>query len=291
VLGLDPDPERLWPRAVDAVARGRRGDDPPEQRAARAVAMHCSLAVEAAGEQCVAVKLQIAWFERLGGCGWNALKEVVAMAHEAGLLVLADAKRGDIDVTAKAYAAAFFGATATPFGEVPGLGVDALTVNPLQGADSLSPFVEGARAKGGGLFVLVRTSNPGAAEVQDRVLAGEEGETVSDILATLVARAGSPGIGAAGISDIGAVVGATVPERLEALRERMPHAPFLLPGVGAQGGRVEQLAAAFEPGRAGGLIAASRGIVSAHERHGGEPSQAAAAEAARLRELAWGLSG
>jgi orotidine-5'-phosphate decarboxylase len=243
--------------------------------------------IEAAGEQCVAVKLQVACFERLGGPGWDALRDITQLAREHGLLVIADAKRGDIDVTAAAYGQAFFDGTPTPFGHVAGLGADALTVNPLLGRDSLRPLVDAARARGGGLFALVRTSNPGAADVQD--VAVSDGGSVSDLLAAIVSELGEPGVGRSGLSDVGAVVGATVPEQLAKLRERMPRAVFLLPGVGAQGGSVEQLGAAFAPGRAGGLIAASRGIVFAHERTGGEPANAARAEAARLRELAWGL--
>jgi orotidine-5'-phosphate decarboxylase len=202
--------------------------------------------------------------------------------------VIADAKRGDIDISARAYGQAFFAGTETPFGAVPGLGADAMTVNPLLGADSLAPLVQEARALMGGLFVLVRTSNPGAADVQDQSLAA--GGAVSDALARLVATLGAPGIGPGGIADIGAVVGATAPERLRALRQAMPNAPFLLPGVGAQGGRVEDLAPAFAPGPAGGLISASRSIVNAHEKIGGDPEGAAAREAARLRELAWGIA-
>ncbi len=117
--------------------------------------------IEAVGEHCVAVKPQVACFERLGAPGWAALADVVQQASAAGLIVIADAKRGDIDVTAAAYAQAFLGETPTPFGPVAGLGADALTVNPLLGADSLAPFVDAARACGAGLFVLVRTSNPG----------------------------------------------------------------------------------------------------------------------------------
>jgi orotidine-5'-phosphate decarboxylase len=286
VLGLDPDPARLWPRAVELADRR---SDPPAARAAFAVAAHCALAIEAVAEHCVAVKPQLACFERLGAPGWAALADVVERAHDAGLLVLADGKRGDIDVSAAAYAQALLGETPTHFGVVPGLGADALTVNPLLGADSLAPFVCVARATGAGLFVLVRTSNPGAADVQDRELA-DGGGTVSDRLATLVAELGADGVGQSGLSDIGAVVGATVPGRLQALRELMPAAPFLLPGVGAQGGRVQELAPAFAPGRAGGLVSASRGIVRAHEQAGGDPASAARAEAARLRELAWNLA-
>lgn len=202
--------------------------------------------------------------------------------------MIADAKRGDIGVTAAAYAQAFLGETPTPFGAVPGLGADALTINPLLGVDSLEPFVSAARARGAGLLVLVRTSNPGAADIQELELAN--GMLVSDHLAGIVAGLGEPGVGAAGLSDVGAVVGATAPGRLQDLRARMPHTFFLLPGVGAQGARVEELAPAFVPGRAGGLIAASRGIVNAYEQAGGEPAAAARDEAARLRELAWSLA-
>jgi orotidine-5'-phosphate decarboxylase len=285
VLGLDPDPGRLWPRAVELADRTA---EEPAARAAFAVAAHCALAIEAVAEHCVAVKAQVACFERLGAPGWAALQEVVDRAHAAGLLVIADAKRGDIDVSAAAYAQAFLGETPTHFGPVPGLGVDAMTVNPLLGADSLEPLVAAARASGRGLFVLVRTSNPGAADVQDQTLTG--GGTVSDRLAAIVARLGAPGVGNSGLSDIAAVVGATVPGRLASLRELMPTTPFLLPGVGAQGGRVQELAPAFAPGRAGGLVSASRGIVRAHEQAGGDPASAARAEAARLRELAWDLA-
>jgi orotidine-5'-phosphate decarboxylase len=259
----------------------------PGRRAAHAVEIHCGLVIDAVGEHCVGVKLQVACFERLGAAGWDAMSRVAARARERGLLVIADAKRGDIDVTAAAYGQAFFGETATPFGPVPGLGADALTANPLLGVDSLVPLVAAARERAAGLFVLVRTSNPGAADVQELVLS--DGRSVSDRLADMVTELGADGVGSAGIGDVGAVVGATAPERISTLRELMPHASFLIPGVGAQGGEVEDLAPAFAPGPAGGLISASRGIVNAYERIGGDPATAAAGEAARLRELAWAM--
>lgn len=244
--------------------------------------------IEAVAKECVAVKLQLACFERLGASGWAALREVALRSREQGLLVIADAKRGDIEVSAAAYAEAFLGGTPTPYGTVPGLGADALTVNPLLGVDSLAPFVAVARGGGHGLFVLVRTSNPGAADVQELTLKGED--AVSDRLAALVEELGQPGVGPAGFSDVGAVVGATAPQRIEALRARMPHAIFLVPGVGAQGGRVEDLAPAFSAGPAGALVSLSRGIVRAHEHSGGKPETAAREEAARLRELTWKLA-
>jgi orotidine-5'-phosphate decarboxylase len=284
VLGLDPDPGALWPTA----ATGGDSSGRPAERAARAVLAHCRAVIDATAEACVAVKPQLARFELLGACGWSALEAVVEHAHERGLLVIADGKRGDIDVSARAYAAALLGGAETPFGRLPGLGADLVTVNPLMGLDALEPFVVAARESGAGVLVLVRTSNPGASDVED--LALRDGGVVWERIAEIVERLGADGVGAAGLSDVGAVVGATEPGHLPRARELMRRAPFLLPGVGAQGGRVEQLAAAFEPGRAGGLISASRSIVGAHAASGGEPASAARAEAERLRETAWSLS-
>lgn len=289
VLGLDPDPAQLWPAANRPPDPRATGATDPSHAAALAVSAHCEMVIDATAQECVAAKLQVACFERLGGPGWTALGRVARHARERGLLVIADAKRGDIDVSSAAYAQAFFGDTPTPFGPVGGLGADALTVNPLLGADSLAPFLASARERSAGLFVLVRTSNPGAADVQELALA--DGGTVSDRLAALVAALGADGVGSSGLSDVGAVVGATAPAWIGRLRELMPAAVFLLPGVGAQGGGVEALRAAFTPGRAGGLITASRAIVHAHREHGGEPADAARSEAARLREQAWSLSG
>jgi orotidine-5'-phosphate decarboxylase len=287
VLGLDPDPALLWPHALELVGGVDDASAPPAVRAARAVAVHCELVIDAVGEHCVAVKPQLACFERLGAPGWEALTKVIAKAREADLMVIADAKRGDIDVTARAYAQAFLGATPSPFGPIHGLGADAMTVNPWLGSDSLEPFITVAREAGAGLFVLVRNSNRGAVELQDRELSGG---TLSDAVAGMVAALGADGIGESGLSDIGAVVGATAPHHLERLRELMPGAVFLLPGVGAQGGRIADLGPVFTHGVASGLISVSRGIVHAHRMSGGDPAAAARREAARLREQAWALA-
>jgi len=244
--------------------------------------------MDAAAPACVAVKPQLARFEALGAAGWAALEAVAAYARELGLLVIADGKRGDIDVTASAYASALIEGSETPFGRIEGIGADLVTVNPLMGTDAIEPFVSAARRVGTGVLVLVRTSNPGAADIEDLRLA--DGGSVWERIAALVEGLGAPGVGAAGLSDVGAVVGATEPGHLRRARELMPNATFLLPGVGAQGGRVEELAAAFSPGRAGGLVSASRSIVGAHLALGGEPAAAARAEAERLRETAWELS-
>jgi orotidine-5'-phosphate decarboxylase len=283
VLGLDPDPGRLWP---DALAQAP-ADGPPARRAAAAVRAHCAALIDAAGPACAAVKPQLACFERLGADGWAALAATVEHARAAGLLVLADGKRGDISVSAAAYAQALVGSTPTPFGDAPGLGADAFTANPLLGIDALAPLVDGARAAGAGVFVLVRTSNPGAADVEDLELAA--GGTVWERLARIVAELGDAGPPGA-LADIGAVVGATEPRHVGRMRELMPRTPFLLPGIGAQGGRVEDLAPAWAAGRAGGLVSASRSIANAHESSELSPAAAARAEAERLRDSAWALS-
>jgi orotidine-5'-phosphate decarboxylase len=283
VLGLDPDPAALWPGSRAEPAQGS-----PAERAAAAVLGHCRALIDATAQACVAVKLQLACFERLGAPGWNALEKVAAHSRERGLLVIADGKRGDISVSAAAYAQALLGSIETPYGTVAGLGADLVTVNPLMGADAIEPFVSAARAAGAGVLVLVRTSNPGAADVEDLTLQG--GEPLWERLAGIVDSLGRSGVGEAGLSDVGAVVGATAPGHLVRARELMAHATFLLPGVGAQGGRVEQLAPAFAAGRAGGLITASRSIANAYQAGGGEPAAAARAEAERLRGEAWALS-
>ena len=292
MLGLDPDPARLWPGAVDAGTGGAPppGAPPEEARAlaAAAVARHCRLAIEAAGDACVAVKLQMACFERLGSPGWDALEDAVAAARDRGLLVIADGKRGDVPVTAAAYAQALVGVTETPFGPVEGLGADAVTANPLLGRDALEPLVQSAVDSGAGVFVLVRTSNPGGADLQDRDL---EGAPLYEALARLTAAAGEgSGAGGTGLSSVGAVTGATRPDLLARLRELMPRAVFLLPGVGAQGGTVEDLAPAWSSHPAGGLVTASRSIVNAHAQTGGDPAAAARAAAEELRASAWALA-
>jgi orotidine-5'-phosphate decarboxylase len=282
VLGLDPDPAALWPEALERFGDGGEGGRFARANTAEAVVDHCRAAIVSAGPACVAVKLQLACFERLGAPGWEALERTVAIARDHGLLVIADGKRGDVPVTARAYAQALVGETRGPFGPVAGLGADAFTANPLLGRDSLEPLVEAAADAGAGCFVLVRTSNPGAAEFQD-----EGDPPLHERLARLVDALGAGQVGAAGLSLVGAVTGATEPALLARLRELMPRAVFLLPGVGAQGGRVEDLRAAFAPHRAAGLVTASRSIVNAYVERGGDPADAAAAAAEELRAAAW----
>ncbi len=226
----------------------------------------------------MAVKPQLARFEALGAPGWAALEGVVEAAHERGLLVIADGKRGDVPVSAGAYADALFGSTPTPWGPVAGLGADAATLSPLLGADSLEPLLEGAAGAGAGVFVLVRTSNPGVADLLDLPTAeGPLHEQVARVVAGLAGRL--PGSG--DLSGVGAVIGATEPRFLARLRELMPQAVLLLPGVGAQGGDVEDLGPAFGA-PASALVTASRSVAGA-----ADPGEAAE----RLRESVWAVAG
>ena len=229
------------------------------------VAEFCRGIVDAVAEQAVAVKPQSAFFEAQGSTGWATLAEVCAYARSAGLLVVVDAKRGDVPSTDRAYAAAF-----APL-------ADALTVNPYLGFDSLEPFF--AR-EGLGVLAILKTSNPGSADIQDLPLA--DGRPLWQHIAGLLDRWGEDLVGASGLSRLGAVVGATHPEVLETVRSLMPQAVFLLPGVGAQGGKPEDLAAAFTPGPASALVSASRSVIYASG--GADWQEAAAAEAARLAD-------
>jgi orotidine-5'-phosphate decarboxylase len=258
---------------------GGSASSDPARAAAEAVVEACGRLIETAGPACVAVKPQLACFERLGAPGWAALEGVVDAARAAGLLVIADGKRGDVPVSAAAYAQSLFGSTPTPWGEVPGLRADAATINPLLGADAMDPLIAAAEAAGAGVFVLVRTSNPGAGDLLD---APAPKQPLFERIATLVAGRADRLAGRDGLSGLGAVVGATEPRHLPRLRDLMPDSIFLVPGVGAQGGRVAELAAAFGPSPASAIVTASRSIAQAED-----PARAAQ----DLRQQLWELSG
>jgi orotidine-5'-phosphate decarboxylase len=279
---VDPDPSALWPvdppphladRLHDAAAAAGVPAYREQLDTAAAVLAHSLALIDAAAPACVAAKPQFAFFEQLGFAGWLALERVCAYVRESGLLLIADAKRGDVPSTAAAYARAIANVRA-----------DAVTANPLLGRDALAPLVTTARETGAGVFMLVRTSNPGAADVLDLELA--TGEPLWERLARTADELGE----GEPLTDVGAVTGATVPAHLARMRELMPRTPFLLPGIGAQGGTVDALAPAFAPGRAAGLVSASRSIAGAHQQHGGDPADAARREAERLREAAWKLA-
>jgi orotidine-5'-phosphate decarboxylase len=262
------DPRGPFP---DAVAHGLA-----DSRAgrARAVERYAVGLVEAVAPFCVAIKPQVALFELYGGYGLHALDRVCEAAREHGLLIIADAKRGDIASTAAAYAEAWIGLRP---GEAAPL-ADCVTVNAYMGPDTVEPFLEVADRHGAGLFVLARTSNPGAADLEERRIDG--GAQVWEEVAGWIAGWGRERTGASGLADVGAVIGATAPAVVARARELMPDAPLLLPGVGAQGGRIEDLAPAFARHPAGGLVVAARSVIEAWRGTDGD-WRAAVAEAAR----------
>jgi orotidine-5'-phosphate decarboxylase len=272
LVGLDPRPE-LFPVEL-------RGEP-----AGEASARFCRGIVDAVAPYVVGVKPQLAFFEALGPPGLAAFEEVCAYARSAGLLVLADGKRGDIGSTARAYAAAYLEPTeegAEPL-------ADALTVNPYLGRDSVEPYLSACRRHGRGIFCVVRTSNAGGAEVQD--LALSDGRPLWQHVAALVAEWGEEVVGERGLSSVGAVIGATHPRSVAEARRLLPQSVLLLPGLGAQGATPADVARAFTSGPASALVAAARSVIYAFR--GGEEDwrSAAAAEAARLRSEVWAVAG
>lgn len=212
----------------------------------------CHGVIEAVADLCPAVKPQIAFFEQLGPKALLAFERICRSARRRGLAVIVDAKRSDISTTAEAYAESFFpriGSGRRPF-------CDALTVNPFFGRDGLEPFIKTARASDAGLFILVKTSNPSSAELQD--LPTPDG-TVSEVVADLIAKLEPITEGPYGL--IGAVVGATQSHVIPQLRRRMPRSWFLLPGVGAQGGTMADAAMAFDARGHGALVNVSRSVL------------------------------
>lgn len=285
LVGLDPHLDLLPPPF--ALARDARA--PRAERADALARFSCELIDLVAGKV-AAVKPQSAFFEVLGADGVAAWEKVVAHARAAGLLVIGDVKRSDIASTAAAYAQAFLeGAPGTPKEHL----CDAITLNPYLGSDSLVPFVESAQRCGGGLFVLVRTSNEKSGEFQNH---GEP--RLCERVAAAVDALGAPLVGSSGWSSLGAVVGATHPEELARLRKAMPRAVLLLPGFGAQGASARDVKGAFPDAKRwwrGALVNSSRGIAFAwrEKAHAGKSWQDATRHALvnMIGELSTALSG
>ena len=235
-VGIDP----VWDRLPEVVRAGSAG------RAA-AISAFGRGVIEAVADVVPCVKIQSACFERYGAAGATARAEVAAAAQAADLVVILDAKRGDIGISASHYAVAA-SQLATPRGWT--------TINAYLGADGVEPFLAT-----GGAFALVRTSNPGGDALQALGLA--DGRTVAEAVADLIAETGARYVGASGFSRLGAVVGATRPRDVESLRERMPEQMFLVPGFGAQGGGVEDVRRCFRPNGLGAVVTASRSVIYA----------------------------
>lgn len=251
MVGIDPRRENLPPTI-------RQGDANDPSAVAAAFAQFGRAVIDVVAPLVPVIKPQAAFFEQVGPQGMMALAEVIDYASAKGLLVCLDAKRNDIGSTAQAYAAAYLGRKPRSR-----WGADALTVSPYLGDDSLEPFTQACVKNGAGIFVLVKTSNRGGKLFQDRSVGDQRlYELVADHVESIsAATAGAFGYGVAG-----AVAGATYPEQLAELRQRMPHVCLLVPGFGAQGGAARDVVGAFDPRGLGAVVNNSRGITFAYER-------------------------
>ena len=270
-VGIDPRPGDL----PAPVLETDDGDDSP----ARQVTAFCGRLISAVAEYAVAVKFQSAFFEQLGAAGIAAMQALAEIAKSYGMITIADIKRGDIGSTAEAYAAAYM----TP--SLDGLVFDAVTINPYFGTDGVLPFVDRAAQVGAGVFVVVRTSNPSASELQELELS--DGRRFYEAVGELVKEWGSGLVGDSGYSAIGAVVGATAPDALRHLRQALPNQPLLVPGFGAQGAGPSEVVGAFDQNGLGAIVNSARAIIYAYKRpeyadeFGEERFEEAAAAAAR----------
>lgn len=258
LVGLDPQYD-LLPKPVLEQAGMRRAPNRASLMAS-AYEEFCSRIIDVVAPLVPAVKPQAAFFEECGPAGSRVLARIIRKARQAGLIVICDAKRSDIGSSAAAYARGYL-AGSDPDAAV--WAADALTVNPYLGRDTLEPFFEVAREREAGVYVLVRTSNPGAGTFQDRV---SDSQPLYRHVAKMVEEAAAETAGDESYGLVGAVVGATYPRELAELREAMPHAPFLVPGYGSQGADAGDVAAAFASDGLGAVVNSSRGINFAYRR-------------------------
>ncbi len=254
-VGLDP----RWESLPDEV-RARHCGQTLEAVAA-AYEEFCGRVLDVAAPLVPAVKPQSAFFEACGPAGFAAQGRLLAKARKLGLIVLLDAKRNDIASTAAAYADAAFTGFRAGERTLPVWQADALTVNPYLGRDAVEPFLESARKVSAGVFVLVRTSNPGAGLFQDLKVQGEPARPLYQHVGAAVAGWARENLGRCGLGDVGAVVGATYPAEMAALRQAMPEVVFLVPGYGTQGGTADTAAPAFRPDGLGAVVSSSRGVL------------------------------
>ena len=277
MAGLDPKPEYV-PEHIRKAAYAAHGET--LTGAAEAIWQFNKGLIDALCDIVPAVKPQSAYYERLGWRGMELMEKTIRYAHEKGLYVIADIKRGDIGSTASAYSDAWLGATQVGEQSYEIFGADCVTLNGYMGSDSVFPFLDTCKARDKSCFVLVKTSNPGSGELQNVPAGG--GSTVYGLMADLIERWGADDVGAQGYSRVGAVTGATYPKELEELRARMPHTFLLVPGYGAQGGTAEDVQHAFHEGGRGAIVNSSRGIICAWKKTGrdGQDYQEAARNAA-----------
>lgn len=256
VAGIDPVLETL---PTEILKQADTKSSSNDELIYNAITSFYSLGIGALHDSIAAVKPNAAFFEQYGIAGLKALGSVIALAREHNLPVILDAKRGDIGSTAGAYSRAYLARTTYNNSTVSTLEVDAITVNPYLGFDTLEPFLKDCAEFEKGIFVLVKTSNPGS---QDLMSAKIDRETVAERVARWVDKTGSGYVGMCGYSSIGCVVGATYPEEARSLRSLMPKALFLIPGMGAQGGTAKDAVTGFSAQKGGAIINLSRGLFS-----------------------------
>jgi orotidine-5'-phosphate decarboxylase len=265
VVGLDPDinkiPKHLIYKHQSYYGKGFKG-------LSSAVADFNFQIIDATADIAVAVKPQIAFYEALGIYGLITLRKTIRYAKSRNLLIIQDAKRGDIGSTAEAYALAHIGSYKGDLvKKVNVFGADAVTVNPLLGSDGMEPFIKRTQNEGKGIFVLVKTSNPSSGEIQDlESMVNGRQYHIYEIIAELVNRWGSNSVGKRGYSSVGAVVGATFPEQAKSLRNIMPNVIFLVPGYGAQGGTARDVVNCFNSDGYGAIVNSSRDIIYAYQK-------------------------
>lgn len=238
-----------------------------------------------------AIKPQAAYYEMYGYEGMKALAKTIEYAKEKGMYVITDGKRNDIGTTMEAYAVAHLGVTNVNGEKIPAFNGDCLTVNGYLGSDGITPLLTICEEFDKGIFVLVKTSNPSSGELQDKCI-GEQ--PVYEVMGEMCETWGASSVGKYGYSSVGAVVGATYPEQLKELREKMPHTFFLVPGYGAQGGGASDVKYAFDENGLGAIVNSSRGIMCAYKNEGYEErdyAKAARDEAIRMREDILGAIG
>lgn len=278
VAGLDPKldyvPEDIKEKAFREYGENFEG-------AAKAIFEFNKILIDSLCDIVPAVKPQAAYYEMYGVAGVQCMKDTIDYAKKNGMYVILDGKRGDIGATSEAYAKAYLGQTKLAEVQEPAFGADCLTVNPYLGTDGIKPFTDQCIENKKGIFVLVKTSNKSSGELQDLK---SDGMFIYEHMAELVKQWGADLIGANGYSSVGAVVGATYPEQAEALRARMPHTYFLVPGYGAQGGKASDVAKSFNKDGLGAIVNASRSIMCAYQKNGGTLGDAARAEAIRMRD-------
>ena len=257
VMGLDPRYDM-----IPEVVRNKYSND--LEGISKAILEYNKELIDNTYDIIPAIKPQLAFYEMFGIEGMKAFKETCKYAKEKGMIVIADAKRGDIGSTAKGYSNAYLGETKIGEETISVFdNIDFLTVNPYLGVDSITPFVEDCIKYDKGIFVLVKTSNPSSGELQDLKL--ENGEKVYEHVASLVEKWGEEVRGKTGYSSVAAVVGATYPEQLKEIREKAPHTYFLIPGYGAQGGKAGDIALGFDKNGLGGIVNASRSLMCAYK--------------------------